>query len=847
MGSARLMRRIQDYLSQQGIRDEPAKVTQIVDFVRLTLRALRLVEPSEREVRALVGAITARTGYRDEQALTILRMAISPEFGGAVSDFELRVFGSRFGPAAAAALRNETADELDLAGFSRAHGGDAAILLLDTLFSVAAADGQIEDKEVERLRLAAAELGVDGVLVSALIHKHDPHNVTHGTDQQERRVTLQGEVFVIGRSPRPACDIVLPDPQVAPRHARLTRMPGGDGWQIEDLGSGRPVVVDSRPVRQAVLTDGSQIRIGPYRLRLTETELIILARPSFSALTVRNLKRKIGGTTLLDDVSFTLFSGEVVALVGPSGAGKTTLLTAISGVAPADSGEVLLDQRSFHSMLEADRSLVGSVPQDDLVSPELTVEESLRYSGQLRLPGKVSGAALDERVTEVLTDLGIHNVRGNRIGDALRRGVSGGQRKRVNLGQELMSRSTKVLFLDEPTSGLDPQASQDIIRLVRLLADEGRMVFLVTHDLTPEILTQVDHLMVLARGGRVAFFGPTSEATRYFSVSTPDAIFRRLSDHSETEWAQKYRKSDAYRKYVTTRERLFTVQQATAPSPKDTGRSQQPGALRQFLTLSRRYLKTKLRDRTGLLVMGFQPPFLAAVMAILFPSPTVEMLFMLSLSALWFGLSAAVRELIADRVIWRRERRVGIGVIPYVASKVVVLAGFTGLQALVLTVVNYLFLGMGGEYAFSFPLLLLTSVLTAWVGMAVGLLVSASWTSSEAAVGTLPLLLIPQIAFSSILLPLKDMGVAAKVCTWITFQRYTFDAALKCGEQVARRNRSGDYEAQPVNGALFDLGLKFSPRADDIGFELNQLLFILGATTITLIAVTTMRVWLRDR
>lgn len=846
MGSERLMMRIRAYLQSQGVQDEPEQLRQIIDFVRLALNALHLVEPSAAERQAIINAIMERTGYNEPQSQVILSIALSPEFGGALSDFELRVFGSRFGPSAASVLQEENANELDLAGFSRNYGGDAAILLLDVLCSIAASDGNIDDNEVEWLRQAATELGVDGVLVSALLHKHDPEAQGHELELQQRHVPMRGDQIVIGRSPRPACDVVLADPQVAPQHAIIIRNQDRS-WRIKDLGSGRPVVVDSRPVREAPIYPSSQIRIGPYRLHISEDEqLIIQARPSFSALTVRNLKRRIGKVTLLDDVSFTLFSGEVVALVGPSGAGKTTLLNAISGIAPADSGAVLLDQKNFHTLLEADRSLVGSVPQDDLVSPELTVEESLTSSGRLRLPRSVSGKELDDRVTEVLTDLGIHNVRGSRIGDALRRGISGGQRKRVNLGQELMSRSTKVLFLDEPTSGLDPQASQDIIRLVRLLADEGRMVFLVTHDLTPEILAQVDHLMVLARGGRMAFFGPASEATRWFNVSTPDAIFRRLSEHTESEWAEMYRNSDAYRTYVTIRERLFTVQETTSiTSP--TARESRPSGFSQFMTLSKRYLKTKLRDRTGMLVIGFQPPFLAGVMAVLFPSPTVEMLFMLSLSALWFGLSASVRELIADRVIWRRERRVGIGVLPYVASKVVVLAAFTGVQALVLTLANYLILGMGGEYAFSFPLLLLTTTLTAWVGMAVGLLVSASWTSSEAAVGTLPLLLIPQIAFSSILLPIKDMGMAAKGFTWITFQRYTFDAAIKCGDQVSRRTRTGDYEAQPINGALYDLGLKFTSKADDIGFELNQLFFILSATTITLIVVTTMRVWLRDR
>src|SRR5690606_8770848 len=117
---------------------------------------------------------------------------------------------------------------------------------------------------------------------------------------------------------------------------------------------------------------------------------------SFSALSVRHLERRIGETTLLDDVSFTVFSGEVIAVVGPSGAGKTTLLNAIAGVAPADRGDVLLDGHNFHTLLANDRSIVGNVPQDDVVHAELSVEESLFYSGKLRFPPHVQDTAIDE-------------------------------------------------------------------------------------------------------------------------------------------------------------------------------------------------------------------------------------------------------------------------------------------------------------------------------------------------------------------------------------------------------------------------------------------------------------------
>jgi ABC-type multidrug transport system ATPase subunit len=832
--SARLLSRFREVLSCRNIKLDAESSAFAVNFVRLAVGALHLVEPAESKRRSLIAAIQARTDLDTRSASTLLDMALAPEFRAAVSDFELQSFSARFGEQAASILREEAVEEIDLLGFGRTYGSSSALLLLDTLFSVASADGQIGAREVEQLRRAAEELGIDAVLVSAMLQKHDPRHASG-----DLRIPLTTDRVTIGRSP--SCDIVLADPQVAPRHAEVRR--SGEGWRVQDMGSGRPIVVNGAPVTSAPLTDDTHLRVGPYTLRLVDGEIAVFGERSFSALSVRNVSRKIGDLTLLDRVSFTVFSGEVIALVGPSGAGKTTLLNAISGVAPADSGDVLLDDQDFHRLLSVDRSLVGNVPQDDLILPELTVEESLFYSGRLRFPADVTNKEVMGAVDRVLAELDIEHIRDSRIGDALRRGISGGQRKRVNLGQELMTRSTRVLFLDEPTSGLDPRASQDIVRLVRQLADRGRIVFLVTHDLTPEVMAQVDHLLVLAKGGRVAFFGPPGEACQWFGVSTPDAIFNRFADHTPEEWGEMYREGDARRKYVVTREHLLGLQGASEADDPDK-KVVKGSRLRQLTTLTSRYFHTRLRDRTGMLVMGLQPPILIAVMAIVFPAPTVELLFMLSLSSLWFGMSASVRELISDRVIWRRERRVGVLVLPYVASKTLVLAVLTGLQAVLLAGANYWLLDMGA-YGFGAGALIGVSVLTAWLGMMLGLLVSAVWTSSEAAVGTLPLILIPQITFSSILVAIRDMGPVAKGLTWVTFQRYTFDAALKCGDDVAVRNNRGEFVAEPINASLYKLGLKFTDAADDIGFTLAQLIVILAAGSVVLLGMTMFRVWSR--
>jgi hypothetical protein len=369
-------------------------------------------------------------------------------------------------------------------------------------------------------------------------------------------------------------------------------------------------------------------------------------------------------------------------------------------------------------------------------------------------------------------------------------------------------------------------------------------VFLVTHDLTPEIMAQVDHMLVMAPGGRTAFFGPPNQACRWFGVSTPDGVFNRFSDREPAEWGEAYRQSPAARTYVETREQLLELGGVVQPEVLETDPHKQ-----SIWTQSRaqllRYMKVKCRDSTGMAVLAAQPPLLAAVMWVVFPKPTTALMFMLALSCLWFGMSASVRELITDRVIWLRERRVGVGVVPYLASKVVVLGALVGVQCLAFTGLLYWTLGMA-DYGFSLGQLGAVAVLTGCVGMTLGLLVSASWTSSEAAVGTLPLLLIPQITFSSIMVSVRSMSELAQFCSWFTVQRYAFDAVIKCGDELAYF-KYGQWQRQGVRGFLYELGLKQSSDADDLGLSLEQLYACLGGFSILFLVSAAGLVWARGR
>jgi hypothetical protein len=221
-------------------------------------------------------------------------------------------------------------------------------------------------------------------------------------------------------------------------------------------------------------------------------------------------------------------------------------------------------------------------------------------------------------------------------------------------------RSTRLLFLDEPTSGLDPQAAQDIVQLVRRLADNGRIVVLVTHDLTPEVVAQIDHLSCSREGAasrgsvRRRRPAPGSVSLRRMRSSTGSPT------RSPEEWKTAYRESEAARRYIQTRERALDL--GFLGSREDEPAAPMSSARRQYRTLVARYARTKLRDTTGLLVLAAQPPVLAGGMAIVYPGVAAGTIFMLTLSCLWFGLFAGVRELISDRIVWRRERRLGVGV-----------------------------------------------------------------------------------------------------------------------------------------------------------------------------------------
>ena len=389
---------------------------------------------------------------------------------------------------------------------------------------------------------------------------------------------------------------------------------------------------------------------------------------------------------------------------GPSGAGKSTLLNALTGLRPADQGTVLYDGRDLYRDYAELRQRIGLVPQDDILHSQLTVRRALGYAAELRFPEDTAKAERQARVDEVVRELGLDQRAGQPI-----HSLSGGQRKRVSVALELLTKPS-LLFLDEPTSGLDPGMDRSVMHMLRGLADDGRTVIVVTHSVLS--LDVCDRLLVLAPGGRIAYYGPPEDALAFFGFEQWPEAFEAFENDQDRDWAGSTAPRPFHQQYIAN----STAQpapaagrrrpQPVAPPPK----AQSWGA--QLRTLVRRYAAALSADRTFLVIMVALPFVMGAMTRALAGSTLTQetalnALLILCVGGVLTGAANAVRELVKERVIYQRERAVGLSRSAYLMSKVVVLGTVTVLQAVVLTLVGLVGVDLnapGGEGVLMPPL-----------------------------------------------------------------------------------------------------------------------------------------------
>ncbi|HXI24599.1 MAG TPA: FHA domain-containing protein, partial [Pyrinomonadaceae bacterium] len=410
-------------------------------------------------------------------------------------------------------------------------------------------------------------------------------------------------------------DLRLDGLQISNHHARFARTNGS--VSVEDAGSTNGVYVNGERIsgRRAVqLSD--VIQIGPFVLQADSAQGVAVydtrSKTRIDCINITKIvKNRSGGGTikLLDDVGITVQPNEFVGLLGPSGAGKSTLMDALNGMRPASSGYVLVNNLDLYRHLDSLKQSIGYVPQDDIIHRELTVYRTLYYVARLRLSRDVSRREIDQIVNEVMDVTGLSERRDVAISQ-----LSGGQRKRVSIAVELITKPS-VIFLDEPTSGLDPATEEKIMKLFRQIAESGRTVILTTHAM--ENVKLFDKIVVLMRG-KLVFYGPPQEALAHIKADSFKDLYDKLeapidqqvasippevksqkgalkkyreqiSEHVAEDWKKKFQQTDQYRRFVV--EPLSALPRDGRQSAPSKQRMGIFATIRQWGTLTRRYIE----------------------------------------------------------------------------------------------------------------------------------------------------------------------------------------------------------------------------------------------------------------
>lgn len=481
----------------------------------------------------------------------------------------------------------------------------------------------------------------------------------------------------------------------------------------------------------------------------------------------------------MHDLSFTLTSGQLVAIMGGSGTGKTTLLSILNGTIVPQEGRITINGHDI-SKPEA-KSLIGFVPQDDLLIEELTVYENLLFTAKLCFDG-MSAEDMDKRVMEILRQLDLVGQKDLKVGSPLQKTISGGQRKRLNIALELI-REPAVLFLDEPTSGLSSTDTEKVITLLKEQTFKGRLIVVNIHQPSSDVYKLFDRLWLLDKGGYPIFDGNPIEAVTYFKTAAnyadadsstcpvcgnvnPEIVLNIIDEKAIDGSGQmlderKVTPQDWHKMYLDKREDFAGPKQEKIPHTDQ----KKPGALRQFIIFIQRNLQAKKTNVQYLLITLLEAPILAAICAslthfapqegytVMDNKNLVSYLFMAVIVAVFIGMSGSAEEIIKDRLLLKREKFLSLSYTSYIASKITFMAGVVLLQTLLFVLIGNTIMGLTGLFFTWWGVLFLTAFLSGLIG----LLLSQCLSSVVAIYITIPILLIPQILLCGLVVNFSDL------------------------------------------------------------------------------------------
>jgi ABC-type multidrug transport system ATPase subunit len=554
------------------------------------------------------------------------------------------------------------------------------------------------------------------------------------------RIPLKSRTLI---GAKPGADVRIFGEGATPFHAEITVDREGN-YDLIDLGSDIGCLVNGQQVvKRQRLLEGDLLQMANSSFYFVGSALESIEMISVGhTLKVEGLSLEIAGKKLLQDVNFQLKPGSLTAILGPSGAGKSTLLAAMTGRIQAATGKVSFGGLDLRVSAKTLASSIGFVPQSDLLHTRLKTKEAIEYGAKLRFPKGTSSQAISARVDEVLQELELTERASLRIDK-----LSGGQRKRASVALELLTEPA-LLFLDEPTSGLDPGLDRQVMALLRKLADSGKTVVVVTHSVSN--LDFADDLVLMAAGGRLGYFG------------SPQSVFIQMGT---TDWAEIFEKLATASAGLARKAKPLRAISRWDNSSELASPAMQSWSM-QFAVLMRRYLKVIASDKGYLAFLGLLPFLVAGVGSLtgskygLGQGPEWRdylnlearpLLLVLILGAAFIGASTSIQELVKERVIFAREKSVGLRVSAYIASKVLILSAIVAAQVSLFVVLTLASRPIPEQaLVLGEPMLELVFALVALglVSMALGLLASALVETPDVTMPILVALTMVQVVLS---------------------------------------------------------------------------------------------------
>lgn len=570
--------------------------------------------------------------------------------------------------------------------------------------------------------------------------------------------------------------------------------------------------------RVYILNPGSSIRsskVQPIYYSDIISRFLSDQTTSRISYTTRELEFRFkGGKVGLHPLNFHEESGKLLGIMGGSGAGKSTLLNVLNGNDKPSGGEILINGYDLHASDGNLEGVIGHVSQDDLLIEELTVFQNLFYNAKLCF-ANLNDEQITEKVNDLLVSLGLHETSHLKVGSPLEKTISGGQRKRLNIGLELL-REPLVLFVDEPTSGLSSRDSENIMDLLKELALKGKLIFVVIHQPSSDIFKMFDKLMILDLGGYPIYYGNPVEAVSYFKHRVqhvnpdesecptcgnvnPEQIFniiemKVVDEYGNPTLNRKVSPKEWNEYYNQTGGSVVPLHDGVSEIPESTFKV--PSKLSQFKVFIKRDVLSKLTNTQYMLISLIEAPLLSFILAFLVRYKKTDVsstgylfrenenitafIFMSVVVSLFIGLTVSAEEIIKDRKILKRESFLNLSRGSYLMSKISIMFTLSAIQTLTYILVGNTFLGIKGMHMDYFLVLFSTSCFANMLGLNI----SSAFNSAITIYILIPFLIIPQLLLSGLVVKFEKLNPVLTNQSLVPFtgdlmaSRWAFEALM---------------------------------------------------------------------